>query len=53
MRRGFDAVFCGRVVIGQGERDQVRMLFIGERIGGGDGPELDVALGPLEGSNTS
>ena len=52
MRRGFDAVsFCGRVVIGQGERDEAPMLFIGERIGGGDGPELDVSLGPLEGSN--
>jgi len=52
MRRGFDAVsFCGRVVIGQGERDEAPMLFVGERIGGGDGPELDVALHPLEGSN--
>jgi fructose-1,6-bisphosphatase II len=53
MRRGFDAVsFCGTVVIGQGERDEAPMLFIGERIGGGDGPELDVALDPLESSNS-
>ena len=52
MRRGFDAVsFCGSVVIGQGERDEAPMLFSGERIGGGDGPELDVALDPLEGSD--
>jgi fructose-1,6-bisphosphatase II len=53
MRRGFDAVsFCGTVVIGQGERDEAPMLFIGERIGGGEGPELDVALAPLEGPNS-
>ena len=52
MRRGFDAVsFCGSVVIGQGERDEAPMLFVGERIGGGEGPELDVALDPLEGSD--
>ncbi len=52
MRRSFDAVsFCGTVVIGQGERDEAPMLFIGERIGGGEGPELDVALDPLEGAD--
>jgi len=51
MRRGFDAVsFCGTVVIGQGERDEAPILFNGERIGSGDGPELDVALDPLEGA---
>jgi fructose-1,6-bisphosphatase II len=50
MRRGFDAVsFSGRVVIGQGEQDEAPMLFTGERIGGGDEPELDVAIDPLEG----
>ncbi len=50
MRRGFDVVsFCGRVVIGQGERDEATILFNGERIGTGDGAELDVALDPLEG----
>ena len=51
MRRAFDAVaFSGIVVIGEGERDEAPMLFIGERVGGGDGPELDVALDPLEGT---
>jgi fructose-1,6-bisphosphatase II len=53
MRRGFDAVsFAGSVVIGQGERDEAPMLFTGERIGGGDGAELDVALDPLDGANS-
>ena len=53
MRRGFDAVsFSGSVVIGKGERDEAPMLFTGERIGGGDGPELDVALDPLDGANS-
>jgi fructose-1,6-bisphosphatase II len=51
MRRAFDAVpFCGTVVIGEGERDESPMLFIGERVGSGDGPQLDVALDPLEGT---
>lgn len=53
MRRAFEAVpFCGTVVIGEGERDEAPMLFIGERIGSGDGPELDVALDPLEGTTS-
>jgi fructose-1,6-bisphosphatase II len=52
MRRAFDAVpFCGTVVIGEGERDESPMLFIGERVGIGEGPELDVALDPLEGTS--
>lgn len=52
MRRAFDAVpFCGTVVIGEGERDESPMLFIGERVGSGEGPELDVALDPLEGTS--
>ena len=52
MRRAFDAVpFCGTVVIGEGERDESPMLFIGERVGSGEGMELDVALDPLEGKN--
>jgi fructose-1,6-bisphosphatase II len=51
MRRAFDAVpFSGTVVIGEGERDEAPMLFIGERVGGDGGPELDVALDPLEGT---
>jgi fructose-1,6-bisphosphatase II len=50
MRRGLDAVsFSGVVVIGLGERDEVPMLFVGEQIGGGNGPELEMALTPLEG----
>jgi len=52
MRRAFDAVpFCGTVVIGEGERDESPMLFIGERVGSGEGSELDVALDPLEGTS--
>ncbi len=51
MRRAFDAVpFSGTVVIGEGERDESPMLFVGERVGSGDGPELDMALDPLEGT---
>jgi fructose-1,6-bisphosphatase II len=52
MRRAFDAVpFGGTVVIGEGERDESPMLFIGERVGSGEGPDLDVALDPLEGTS--
>ena len=40
----------GTVVIGEGERDQAPMLFIGEKVGSGDGPKLDIALDPLEGT---
>lgn len=40
----------GRVVIGEGERDEAPMLFIGEKVGTGKGPELDIALDPLEGT---
>jgi len=39
----------GRVVIGEGERDEAPMLYIGERVGAG-GPEVDIALDPLEGT---
>lgn len=38
----------GRVVIGEGERDDAPMLFIGEEVGDGDGPEIDIAVDPLE-----
>lgn len=38
----------GRVVIGEGERDDAPMLFIGEEVGTGDGPEIDIAVDPLE-----
>ncbi|MDQ2089467.1 class II fructose-bisphosphatase [Marimonas arenosa] len=40
----------GTVVIGEGERDEAPMLFIGEEVGSGDGPEVDIALDPLEGT---
>lgn len=40
----------GVVVIGEGERDEAPMLFIGEEVGSGDGPEVDIALDPLEGT---
>ncbi|MBE3595418.1 MAG: class II fructose-bisphosphatase [Hydrogenibacillus sp.] len=41
----------GTVVIGEGELDEAPMLYIGERVGSGDGPEVDVAVDPLEGTN--
>ena len=40
----------GVVVIGEGEKDEAPMLFNGEEIGDGDGPEVDVAVDPLEGT---
>jgi fructose-1,6-bisphosphatase II / sedoheptulose-1,7-bisphosphatase len=40
----------GRVVIGEGERDRAPMLFVGEQVGVGEGPALDIALDPLEGT---
>lgn len=40
----------GVVVIGEGERDEAPMLFIGEEVGTGSGPEMDIALDPLEGT---
>ncbi len=41
----------GVVVIGEGERDEAPMLYIGEQVGTGDGPEVDIALDPLEGTS--
>lgn len=40
----------GTVVIGEGERDEAPMLYIGEKVGTGNGPALDIALDPLEGT---
>jgi fructose-1,6-bisphosphatase II / sedoheptulose-1,7-bisphosphatase len=40
----------GTVVIGEGERDEAPMLFIGEKVGTGQGPGIDIALDPLEGT---
>ena len=41
----------GEVVIGEGELDEAPMLFIGEKLGTGIGPEIDIAVDPLEGTN--
>jgi len=41
----------GTVVIGEGERDEAPMLYIGEKVGNGTGPVLDIALDPLEGTS--
>src|SRR4051812_36063616 len=57
MRRAFDSVTIrGTVVIGEGERDEAPMLFIGEQVGAGwhdgpDAPKVDIAVDPLEGTN--
>lgn len=54
MRRDLDGVrMRGRIVIGEGERDEAPMLFIGEQLGGGgdDAPAIDIAVDPLEGTN--
>lgn len=53
MRHAFDELYMdGTVVIGEGERDEAPMLFIGEKVGGaiGKGPKIDIALDPLEGT---
>jgi len=51
MRRAFNGLAIkGTVVIGEGERDEAPMLYIGEEVGSGDGPEVDIALDPLEGT---
>ncbi len=41
----------GKVVIGEGELDQAPMLYIGEKLGTGKGPSIDIAVDPLEGTN--
>ena len=55
MRRAFDTVaISGTVVIGEGEMDEAPMLYIGEKVGlyakAGGGPEVDIAVDPLEGT---
>lgn len=40
-----------RIVIGEGERDEAPMLYIGEELGSGEGPEVQIAVDPLEGTN--
>src|SRR5580765_3946956 len=51
MRFVLDSVSMrGLVVIGEGEKDEAPMLYNGEEVGNGDGPEVDVAVDPLEGT---
>jgi fructose-1,6-bisphosphatase II len=52
MRRTLDSLdFSGTVVIGEGEMDEAPMLYIGEKVGNGNQPEVDIAVDPLEGTN--
>ncbi|TMN22017.1 class II fructose-bisphosphatase [Lentibacillus cibarius] len=52
MRSVFDTIpMQGTVVIGEGEKDEAPMLYIGENLGTGSGPKVDVAVDPLEGTN--
>lgn len=52
MRRTLDSVkFSGTVVIGEGEMDEAPMLYIGEKVGDGEGEQVDIAVDPLEGTN--
>jgi fructose-1,6-bisphosphatase II / sedoheptulose-1,7-bisphosphatase len=51
MRRALNSLAIdGEVVIGEGERDEAPMLYIGEKVGTGQGPRVDIALDPLEGT---
>ena len=53
MRRTMNELdMCGTIVIGEGERDEAPMLYIGEKVGaGGEGPPIQIAVDPLEGTN--
>ena len=51
MRQALNSLnIAGTVVIGEGERDEAPMLYIGEKVGTGQGPQIDIALDPLEGT---
>ena len=51
MRKALNSLnISGTVVIGEGERDEAPMLYIGEKVGTGEGPKVDIALDPLEGT---
>ncbi|MDP3532122.1 MAG: class II fructose-bisphosphatase [Alphaproteobacteria bacterium] len=51
MRKAFDTLpIQGKIVIGEGERDKAPMLYIGEKVGMHQGPEIDIAVDPLEGT---
>ena len=52
MRRTLNELdMCGTIVIGEGERDEAPMLYIGEKLGSGEGPTIHIAVDPLEGTN--
>ena len=52
MRKALNYVqFKGRVVIGEGERDEAPMLYIGEEVGAAESPRVDIAVDPLEGTS--
>ena len=52
MRIGLNKInFRGEIVIGEGELDEAPMLYIGEKLGTNNGPEFDIAVDPLEGTN--
>lgn len=54
MRDLFNRIdFRGQVVIGEGERDEAPMLYIGEKLGTGKGPKMDIAIDPLENTNAA
>jgi fructose-1,6-bisphosphatase II / sedoheptulose-1,7-bisphosphatase len=51
MRREMNKLHIeGTIVIGEGERDEAPMLYIGEQVGAGNGPKVDIAVDPLEGT---
>lgn len=52
MRKAFDSVLIDATIrIGEGERDEAPMLYIGEKVGAGNGPKIDIACDPLEGTS--
>jgi fructose-1,6-bisphosphatase II / sedoheptulose-1,7-bisphosphatase len=52
MRKALNSLnIDGTIVIGEGERDEAPMLYIGEKVGTGKGPRIDIALDPLEGTS--
>ncbi len=54
MRELFNLIdFDGQIVIGEGERDEAPMLFIGEKVGTGKGLKIDIAIDPLENTNAA
>lgn len=54
IRDSFNRIdFSGKIVIGEGERDEAPMLYIGEKVGTGKGREVDIAIDPLENTNAT